>query len=247
MRKFTLIEMLVVIAIIGILAGLLSGPVMNSRRQGLLAACTNNLHQCGTMINLYQTSWNSNYPLWLSESEYGGNKQIFLCPLDDSKGAEGSRPDWVSDTQYAETNDMPTSKLTATDSSQRGSYPEGSYEPQKGWDSKKQIEAFSYMYEFCGAPCSWLTNPSDYGLSGSFATWQQAKLVEAKRADMEVDKRGGGKEHRNVSPFVPVVRCYHHNENRGNRNLDDRDRILNYRVNGQISNSPPNFWWEVVN
>ena len=102
------------------------------------------------------------------------------------------------------------------------------------------------MYEFCGAPCSWLTSGNAYGLAVP-ATWQQAKLFEAKSTEMEVQGSDGKTQKRNLSPFVPVVRCYHHNENRGDRNLDNRDRILNYRINGAINNSPPNYWWDVKN
>lgn len=51
-KQFTLIEMLVVIAIIGILAGMLSGPLMNAQRNAKKTTCTNNLHQLG--IGLFQ-------------------------------------------------------------------------------------------------------------------------------------------------------------------------------------------------
>ena len=244
-RPFTLIEMLVVIAIIGILAGLLSGPVMNSLKQGQVTACTNNLRQCGIMIQLYRNANNSAYPLWLSGTEYGGNRKIFICPLDASKGKEGSRPDWIADMQFAETNDMPDAALTEIDSRERGSYPPGTYKPQDGWEAPKQIKAFSYMYEFCGAPApaEWASDP-DYALPLN-ATWQQFKFAEMRVS--KVRNYEGAWEDRNVSQFVPVVRCYHHNDNRGTRNLDDNDRILNYRVNGQVNNSPPNYWWEVAN
>ncbi len=54
-KGFTLIEMLVVIAIIGILAAMLSGPLMNARTQALKVACTNNLKQAGTSLFQYES------------------------------------------------------------------------------------------------------------------------------------------------------------------------------------------------
>jgi len=54
-RQFTLIEMLVVIAIIGILAAMLSGPLMRARTQALKVSCTNNLKQIGSSLFQYES------------------------------------------------------------------------------------------------------------------------------------------------------------------------------------------------
>lgn len=53
MRRFTLIEMLVVIAIIAILAGLLVGPLMKSTDSGRAAACVNLIRQYSTATMQY--------------------------------------------------------------------------------------------------------------------------------------------------------------------------------------------------
>lgn len=53
--RFTLIEMLVVIAIIGIIAALLSGPVMGARVSALKASCASNLSQIGKSVALYES------------------------------------------------------------------------------------------------------------------------------------------------------------------------------------------------
>lgn len=56
MRKgFTLIEMLVVIAIIGVLAAMLAGPLMNARTTALITTCSNNLGQLGKAVFQYQS------------------------------------------------------------------------------------------------------------------------------------------------------------------------------------------------
>jgi type II secretory pathway pseudopilin PulG len=54
--------MLVVIAIIGILAALLSGPLMRARRQAQLAGCINNLKQLGTALIQYTNKAGKNTP-----------------------------------------------------------------------------------------------------------------------------------------------------------------------------------------
>ncbi|MGA2034970.1 MAG: type II secretion system protein [Thermoguttaceae bacterium] len=52
-RAFTLVEMLVVIAVIGVLAALLMVAVVNARASFRRIACLNNLHDIGLAINSY--------------------------------------------------------------------------------------------------------------------------------------------------------------------------------------------------
>lgn len=256
-HPFTLIEMLVVISIIGILAGLLSGPVMNSMGKGKIAVCTNNLKMCGNLVEMYKSDNDGAFPDWLSETQYGGDKGLFLCPLDEDHGKQGSRPDWIKDNQYSETNDMPTECLSAVDKAEnRRNYSTCGREPQAHFtDDNLKIKAFSYMYEFCKAPCSWLSNPSSYGLNASNATWQNAKKYEMRMRSTSVEGSDGQtRDGVNLAAFVPVIRCYYHNDPtdatldaNGKRDLATGvDHILNYRVSGAVSSSPPNYWWEEI-
>ena len=61
--SFTLIEMLVVIAIIGILAGMLLPALARAREQARQAKCKSNLHQIGLGIATYSEINHEFYPL----------------------------------------------------------------------------------------------------------------------------------------------------------------------------------------
>jgi prepilin-type N-terminal cleavage/methylation domain-containing protein len=91
---FTLIELLTVIAIIGILAAILIPTVGAVRRTALKAQCASNLRQFGTSINLYRNDNKDFYPngtspnqrlQWLGTStvsdlmKYGMTWEMFFC------------------------------------------------------------------------------------------------------------------------------------------------------------------------
>ena len=62
-RRFTLIEMLVVIAIIAILASLLAPSLHRSLRVANSLSCLNNLRQIGVWALGYATEWNGYLPI----------------------------------------------------------------------------------------------------------------------------------------------------------------------------------------
>lgn len=95
-RPFTLLELLVIIAIIGILASLLLPSLKNVRIASMGSVCISNQKQIGMAMFSYTTSNDGFYPfkdgvqgsdipiqeyLW---NDIGKSKEVFVCPLDES-------------------------------------------------------------------------------------------------------------------------------------------------------------------
>ncbi len=231
-RAFTLVELLVVIAIIAILAGLILPALMKSQFQAREATCGNNLKQFDNGISLYQTDFNSKYPMWLSsmlDDQLKGGAGIFVCPLDDYKTKQGARPDWITNaSQYAEVNDMDEGDMSAYDQGPGNNGDLASYKAlfsvaarivdgyrkSISTASKNRYAGSSYLYEYCGEYCSWTNNADYVGPSGVLkppATWQQAKEFEAKQWASK-------------APRIPVVRCFYHVPERSDGQLRDQDQ-----------------------
>jgi prepilin-type N-terminal cleavage/methylation domain-containing protein/prepilin-type processing-associated H-X9-DG protein len=90
---FTLLEMLIVVAVVGILAALLLPVLERAREDGRRASCQSNLRQIGMGLQQYLQDFDDTYPnvffggSWPGEyrwmdavSPYLKSEQIFVCP-----------------------------------------------------------------------------------------------------------------------------------------------------------------------
>ncbi|MDD5599183.1 MAG: DUF1559 domain-containing protein [Victivallaceae bacterium] len=93
---FTLIELMVVIGIIGILAGILLPALNRSRNLARLTECKNNLKQIGFAFTSYMVDFKDTFPVAAMKptvapekprisdvlESYAGNLKVFCCPMD---------------------------------------------------------------------------------------------------------------------------------------------------------------------
>lgn len=85
---FTLMELLIVVAIIAGIAALLLPVLARARRYSLSVPCTSNLHQIHLAWSMYREDYDGTYPLMITQTvPYVRNKQVLVCPLDHFDGA----------------------------------------------------------------------------------------------------------------------------------------------------------------
>jgi len=112
-RAFSLMELLVVIALIATLAALLLPAVNRTKESGRGAVCLSNLHQIGLALQIYVQENNNRLPFMRDKnlnttndlptpdlvlSNHVGNIKVFKCPSDDQRLFEstGSSYSWNS-------------------------------------------------------------------------------------------------------------------------------------------------------
>ena len=227
-RAFTLIEMLVVIAIISILAGILLSAIMSARKRARRAQCISNLRQFITAIEMYRNNYDSKYePPWLSVLDLAPD--VYRCPEDDTRGREGGRPDWFSQPplsglqQFAETDDTENCQAA----------------PEIRQLRNTKIKACSYLYEFCAAECSWWTGAygsnrepdgtlfGDWDTNG-WVSWREAKRCEEQGWVWDASQgKGVTNGDRAFGGHVPMIRCFWHVERKRSVADMQAEKVLN--------------------
>jgi prepilin-type N-terminal cleavage/methylation domain-containing protein len=244
---FTLIEMLVVIAIIALIAALVFPAINSALMKGKQTKCISQLRGFAQIWNMRYMELNPSSPLesdriypWLS-SMYPhdmGTKNFFICPSDPSNGADGGKPD-AADFVTIDPNDFPE-----TDDNDNN--------PASGQHAARNpdVERNSYMYEFCDATISWGWNGYVKGPGNTFIdantvdedkdgriTWGEVKLYQLKYGDtFSQGEYPAGR--------FPVIRCFHHYKSRrvvvqnmdnpGSPTRESSIRVLNAAVGGNV-------------
>jgi prepilin-type N-terminal cleavage/methylation domain-containing protein len=97
-KGFTLIELMIVIAIIAILAAILVPNFVKARAQGQLTSCKSNLKNIGTACEMYSADFNGRYPGDFTGLTSGSYMRVIpRCPLtagEDYNYESQENPDW---------------------------------------------------------------------------------------------------------------------------------------------------------
>lgn len=238
LSAFTLIEMLVVIAIIAILAALLMPAFAAARERARKASCKNNLHTLMLGIEMYKQAYEDFLPPWLSTLTIPNVDMVratdaLICPSDTSRGLEGGRPEWFKTvpgaSQFSETDDTQLGDTEAENLAVATPIP-----TQTDKDNalkmrtmrNKSVERCSYIYEFSSVWCSWwqsndapyyhLTEDrpghkwADYDNDGT-VSWAEAKQTDVKGLYWDDTAKKVVADSANAfGAGVPIVRCFWH-------------------------------------
>ena len=249
---FTLIEMLVVIAIIALLAGMLLPAFAAARERSRQASCKNQLHQMMLGVEVYRTNFNDYYVPVLSAlyPVYIATEKVYVCPSDDQRGVAGSMPEWfsvapINASQFAETDETKGRDIalgidldTSNPSPLSGAFYDYEREIRAAYRST-EVAACSYIYEFSAVPCSWWYwsandfdanrnkpefNYADFNHDG-FVSWYEAKQKDVKGINgVDANGRPTVDEKEIYGGAVPMIRCFWHV--RRGKSLD-KEMVLN--------------------
>ena len=139
-KQFTLIEMLVVIAIIAVLATMIGSAVFGVKEKGNRTACLNNLKQLYTALNTYRdaqggfpfidastttTGGGENHAKLLfliRKTEAGDNPNLYICPSSTTAvpGSDKARGDLEQSTDFKSENNSYAYFMGKIESGQKG-------------------------------------------------------------------------------------------------------------------------------
>ena len=269
-RAFTIIEMLVVITIIMILAGIMLPSLRRAREEARVTNCLSNLKQIGATLAIYSSHFGEggpeSYPPWLTlltttggKKKYLGDPRVLHCPEDMSRGAEGGRPNRMK--AWYGSSKQPIEQYEMADVDQHTG-------PLDGKGPKNKDDGginCSYLFEYCGEPCDWIykgvSPPIGSGTSSSVPDdneWAGNTVPDwntfVSLADANADSVLSWSEVKRLSRTgnklysvpawgnkVPIARCYWHVE--GQDMLLDTSRVLSLLGDGSAVSETPAKWW----
>lgn len=217
--RFTLVELVVVIAIIVILMAFLVPVFQQARAKAKQTSCTNQLAQFGLAMINYQSDTDGAMPNWLSSlyKDYvGTSNELYVCPQDPSSGFDGNRPGagWGSNDyngspimaygkvspdgnrdQYDIINQSAKDEFFYVDDTSRNN--------ERRTTGNEAVENCSYLYEFADTECLW----APASMTGW--TWGQVKEEQlskglGRHADFEEPGEPWTPE------LFPAARCFYH-------------------------------------
>lgn len=220
-HAFTLIEMLTVVAIIGMLAGILLPAVMKARERGRQARCKNNLKQFAMSWQIYRDDNQGAYPPWLSSlyPHFITSPEQYVCLSDRAQGEEGAKPKWMiemfdKEDRFQESFDTKENNAMVA----RG--------------RNASIQRCSYMYEFCNAPCEWYNGYVEgvRDLDGDgVMSWAEVKARQLEHGDAY-------HEWPYDPTTFPIIRCFHHRLERKLRLRNPKDKPVDESQRGVTLN-----------
>lgn len=105
-RAFTLLELLVCVAVFGVLAALLIGGVGTAREKAKGALCAGNLRQCGVALRLYANENQGRFPAALERDGFSWASALaaqgYIPPLVEGQKTVATCPSSASQGRYAD-------------------------------------------------------------------------------------------------------------------------------------------------
>lgn len=155
-KSFTLIELLIVIAIIAILAGMLLPALNKAREKGRSASCVNRMKQVGLAMNFYQDDNGGFVPILIDPN----TGKCWLTMVTDAKYLDTIREHNICPTLLAMTT-LHTQYITAINSCLNGN---GAY------FKNSQARTPSRLF-FITGDAWYRDNPTDKFVDSPFNTW----------------------------------------------------------------------------
>jgi type II secretory pathway pseudopilin PulG len=210
---FTIVELLVVIAVIGIVAALLLPALTKARAMAKQSACLSNLRQVGTAIQLYGNDYSEKSKMTavpftsLLFPDYLKSNKCFQCPSDLNKEINPSLTD--NDPAWRARIDNDWNEVYDRDSTD-GVKNVG----VNGYTHNPAAGNISYFYEMSDCVCNFgFTVPTraESGLPENVAdtTWAMWKEIQLKKGGDGFKPWGTGYS----EEVFPIYRCFWHIKN----------------------------------